>query len=307
MKRKADCYQSVNGILLLNKPQGISSNGALQRLKRLYQAKKAGHTGSLDPLATGMLPICFGEATKFSQYLLDADKTYTASACLGIKTDTGDALGCVLEEASCVNVSTVQLMKAIETFRGKIEQVPPMFSALKHQGVPLYRYARKGMVLDRAVRKIEIYQLELKRFNDNQFDILVSCSKGTYIRTLVEDIGDALGVGAHVTALHRVHTAGLDGEKTFTFAELENMSPDERLSALLPVDRAVMHLPAISLTNAEVDRLRFGREIDWDDATMNTRGLFRLYDVSEHYVGLGEMLPCAKLVVKRLLAQQQEG
>ncbi|MFT4993975.1 MAG: tRNA pseudouridine55 synthase, partial [Paraglaciecola sp.] len=193
-KRKG---RAIDGILLLDKPLGISSNHALQRVKRLFFAAKAGHTGALDPLATGMLPICLGEATKFSQFLLEADKTYLVTAKLGVRTTTSDADGDIVE-TKVVNVSQAQLDSACEQFRGPIKQVPSMFSALKHQGKPLYFYARQGIEIDRPARDITIFSLSVSRFEGDEVDMQVHCSKGTYIRSLVDDIGQILGCGAFV-------------------------------------------------------------------------------------------------------------
>ncbi|KTD22692.1 tRNA pseudouridine(55) synthase TruB [Legionella lansingensis] len=297
---RVECDQSVNGILLLNKPQGLSSNAVLQQVKRLYRAKKAGHTGSLDPLATGMLPICFGEATKFSQYLLDADKIYEASALLGIKTNTGDALGEIIEQNVDFNVSEAELLAVMAGYIGTIQQTPSMFSALKHKGVPLYKYARKGITLQRPAREVNIFKLELKHFDGKQFDIMVSCSKGTYIRNLVEDIGNSLGIGAHVTRLHRLYTAGFDDERMFSLNELEHKPSHELLHYLLPTDRAVRHLSAITLTDSEVIVLRQGRVLQSREH-YSVEGYLRLYDETGNFIGLGEVLPSKTLIVKRLL------
>src|SRR3990167_2002520 len=198
-------YGSVDGILLLNKPLGLTSNAALQQVKRYYHAEKAGHTGSLDPLATGMLPICFGEATKFSQYVLLSDKTYLATGLLGTKTSTGDAEGEIIASIDKVNVSEDALLAVLKGFQGETLQLPSMFSALKHQGIPLYRYARKGIVIEREPRPIQIHELQLVGYDGKQFVIKVSCTKGTYIRNLIEDIGEKLGTFAYVNQLHRLY------------------------------------------------------------------------------------------------------
>ncbi|WP_058442922.1 tRNA pseudouridine(55) synthase TruB [Legionella brunensis] len=299
---KSDCSQPINGILLVNKPQGLSSNSLLQKVKRLYGAKKAGHTGSLDPLATGMLPICFGEATKFCQYLLDADKSYEATALLGIKTNTGDALGEIVEECLDFTVSEPELLEAINQFTGHIKQIPSMFSALKHKGVPLYKYAREGVQIPRQAREIVIHQLELTSFDGKYFNILVSCSKGTYIRNLVEDIGEHLGFGAHVARLHRLYTAGFVGEMMYSLEDLQNKTPSELLTCLLPMERAVSHFPAIRITNAEVLALRQGKSLSGPKAK-NLQGCVRLHDDVGHFIGLGT-LESDILTVKRLLTEQ---
>lgn len=298
---KAESKRTVDGILLLNKPQGLTSNAALQRVKHLYKAKKAGHTGSLDPLATGMLPLCFGEATKFCQYLLDADKCYEARGLLGIKTNTADALGEVIETCPSFNLTQADLEKVLNQFKGKIKQIPSMFSALKHKGNPLYKYARKGINIEREAREITMHELELLAFDGKQFDIKVSCSKGTYIRNLVEDIGDSLGVGAHVTKLHRLYTAGFANEPSYSLEELEAKSEAELNDCLVPMDRAVNYLPSLTLKAAEILALSHGKIISGMIET-NLEGLVRLYDESGFFVGLGNLDRLGNLSVQRLLA-----
>ena len=291
----------VNGILLVNKPEGLTSNALLQRVKHLFRAKKAGHTGSLDPLATGMLPICFGEATKFCQYLLDADKTYEARGLLGIKTDTADALGEIIETCTSFNVTKADLENALDGFKGTISQTPSMFSALKHKGKPLYKYARDGITIERNAREITIHELELTAFDGKYFDIKVSCSKGTYIRNLVEDIGNILGTGAHVTKLHRTSTAGFAGDLMYSLADLENKSLDELNHCLEPMERAVSYLPQLNLKDYEILTLRQGKMLNLT-VENKLEGLIRLYDEREQFMGLGELKSSGHLVVKRLLA-----
>lgn len=304
MMSKTECKQSVNGILLLNKPQGLSSNAVLQQAKRLFQAKKAGHTGSLDPLATGMLPICFGEATKFCQYLLDADKCYEASGLLGIKTNTADACGEITQEISNFALEESQLLTTLNQFKGNIKQIPSMFSALKHKGTPLYKYAREGVDVAREAREIVIHQLELTRFSNKEFDIKVSCSKGTYIRNLVEDIGDKLGVGAHVIRLHRLHTAGFAGEKMYNMDDLQNKTATQRLACLLPMERAVSYLPVLVLNAEEILVLRQGKILtDKMNPNLNS-GCIRLHDEEARFIGLGELQLSGVLTVKRLLTSE---
>lgn len=191
----------VNGVLLLDKPKGVSSNHALQRVRRLFQAQKAGHTGTLDPMATGLLPICLGEATKFSSHLLEADKVYRTRIELGVITDTGDAEGTVMEQHEVPSLSVDDVEAVLSRFRGEIDQVPPMYSALKHNGKKLYELAREGKQVERAARRVSVYDARLLAFEDTAFELEVSCSKGTYIRTLAEDIGQALGCGAHISQL----------------------------------------------------------------------------------------------------------
>lgn len=225
----------VHGVLLLDKPIGMSSNDALQKAKWLLRAEKAGHTGTLDPLATGLLPLCFGAATKFSQLHLDADKRYEAIAALGVKTTTGDAEGDVLERRE-VNVTDDLLQTVLQQFRGDISQIPPMHSALKKDGKALYEYARAGVEVERIARNVKIYELAGVLFDSLAIKIIVKCSKGTYIRTLGEDIGEKLGCGAHLSCLRRIGTGGFDVSQCVTLEALEAMTEDERLACLLPVE-----------------------------------------------------------------------
>ena len=292
--------RAVHGIVLLDKPIGLTSNVALQRVKRVFRATKAGHTGSLDPLATGMLPICFGEATKLCQYGLEADKCYRVTGCLGISTDTGDAMGQVVATAA-VNCSVQALTAVVASLQGVIQQVPPMVSALKHQGKPLYVYARAGIILPRAARTVTIYSSELLQFDGQLFSLSVRCSKGTYIRSLVEAIGEALGVGAHVTQLHREYSAGFEHERLWTLDELMACSEAELMTSLLPMDRAVAHLPRQVLTDAQITRLRQGQVLADGFTSSAPLGVVRLYDAREQLIGLGEF-DGAQLRVKRLMA-----
>ncbi|TAL59585.1 MAG: tRNA pseudouridine(55) synthase TruB [Legionella sp.] len=297
---KAD-LKPLNGILLLNKSQGMTSNSALQKAKYLFGAKKAGHTGSLDPLATGMLPVCFGEATKISQFLLDADKCYSTTGLLGIKTNTADSMGEVIATASSVDVSLDELQEILTKYHGHIKQIPSMFSALKHQGRPLYRFARAGIEITREARDVAISELELERFDGQLFDLRVRCSKGTYIRNLVEDIGEDLKVGAHVTRLHRLYTAGFENNPMYTLEELLNMSAEQRLQVLIPMDKAVDYLPYHSLATEEVLALRQGRVIS-GQSSYDIGTCIRLYDAEKQFIGLGEYVNQAEIRAKRLLA-----
>jgi len=303
---KIDTKESVNGILLVNKPQGLSSNALLQQVKRLFKAKKAGHTGSLDPLATGMLPICFGEATKFCQYLLDADKSYESTGLLGIKTDTSDALGDITWQSPPFEISQDQLNHALHQFIGTTQQIPSMFSALKHKGTPLYKYAREGINIEREAREITIHELELLDFRGQEFDIRVLCSKGTYIRNLVEDIGDYLGVGAHVTRLHRRHTAGLCDEKMYNLEELQEKTSEQLLACLLPMERAVRTLPHLTLNADEIILLRQGKILSSlaFDLIDNLSGCVRLYNEAAQFIGLGDLQSSGVLQVRRLLTEE---
>lgn len=302
----------INGILLLNKPAGLTSNAVLQIVKRLYQAKKAGHTGSLDPMATGMLPICFGEATKFSQYLLDADKSYETTGLLGVKTNTGDAMGEVIARSDNFNISKSTLESVLAQFLGPIDQVPSMFSALKHQGKPLYHYARAGIDITRSARQIIIHDLVLQDFDGLQFSLKVRCSKGTYIRNLVEDIGDRLAAGAHVTRLHRCYTMGFEHDSMVSLESLQEMSVNDRLCLLHPMDRAVADFPSILIESVDAENLRQGKVVDMScsldmldiehDFAHRPSACVRLYEDNHQFMGLGEIDQAGLLKVKRLIA-----
>lgn len=301
--RKNEGLTSLNGILLINKPQGKSSNAVLQQVKRLLGVKKAGHTGSLDPLATGMLPLCLGEATKLSQYLLDADKCYQTSALLGIKTDSADATGKVIKSVTGFSIAEKQLLNVISAFKGSGQQVPSMFSALKHQGIPLYKYARQGVEIERQPRSINVHELLLTSFDGKSFSLQVRCSKGTYIRNLVEDIGEHLGVGAHVTALHRLYTGGFEQQKMYTPDELEAMAPAERLNLVLPMDMAVKHLPSLVLDSCETTAIRQGKPLQCQTLNEIVEGTVRLYNELGAFVGLGELSGQQVLRARRLLVE----
>ncbi|MDI1352946.1 MAG: tRNA pseudouridine(55) synthase TruB [bacterium] len=292
---------SIDGIFLLNKPKDITSNTALQKVKRLYQAKKAGHTGSLDPLATGMLPICFGEATKICQYLLDADKCYETTGLLGIKTNSSDSTGEVIASVDNFSVSQAQLQQILTQYSGAIKQVPSMFSALKHQGTPLYRLARKGIEIERQARDVLISQLQLDDFNGTEFSLTVSCSKGTYIRNLVEDIGDALNVGAHVTRLHRLYTSGFQEMPMYTLEELSEMTQAQMLDCLIPMDKAVDYLSSIILTDEEVLTLRQGKVI-LGKVDVGIVDCVRLYNDKAQFIGLGDRQINGDVKAKRLIS-----
>ena len=290
--------RNVNGVLLLDKPIGFSSNQALQKAKWLYQAAKAGHTGTLDPLATGLLPLCFGEATKFAHYLTDADKTYVATLKLGVTTNTGDAEGEVLTTQS-VNVSRSQFEQACQKFLGEISQVPPMFSALKHEGKAMYEYARAGIEIERKARLITIHYIAVEDFKQDEAVITVTCTKGTYIRTLAEDIGKLLGCGAHLIGLRRTATANYKIAQTITLEQLEAMTLEQREAALLPEDSAVQHLPAITLDDDSVFYLQQGQGV-WKSGAV-PKGLLRLYSEQQDFLGLGELSSDGKIAPKRLI------
>ncbi|HHF3032254.1 TPA: tRNA pseudouridine(55) synthase TruB [Vibrio diabolicus] len=299
----------INGVILLDKPTGISSNDALQKVKRIYFAEKAGHTGALDPLATGMLPICLGEATKFSQFLLDSDKRYRVIAKLGERTNTSDSDGEVVETRP-IDVTLDKLEACIEKFRGESEQVPSMFSALKYQGKPLYEYARKGIEVPRESRKITVYEIVLHRFEGVEVEMEVHCSKGTYIRTIVDDLGEMLGCGAHVTMLRRTGVAKYPYEKMVTLEQLnelleqahrEERAPRELLDPLLlPMDTAVEDLPEVNLVPELADMVQHGQPVQVFGAP--TEGSLRLTMGEERlFIGVGEMNEDGKIAPKRLV------
>ncbi len=301
MMKITDTPTSINGIFLLNKPEGITSNSALQKVKRIFGAKKAGHTGSLDPLATGMLPICFGEATKICQYLLDADKCYETTGLFGVKTNTSDSMGQVVAQVDDFCITEDQLSTILLQYTGAIRQIPSMFSALKHKGTPLYRFAREGIEIERQPRDIIINQLQLNSFDGTQFSLTVHCSKGTYIRNLVEDIGDSLKVGAHVTRLHRLYTSGFQNMPMYSIDDLQAMSPNELRDCLIPMDTAIDYLNSITLSDDEVVTIRQGRVIV-NKMDVDRVDCVRLYDERAQFIGLGEQLANGDLKAKRLLS-----
>ncbi len=288
-------------MLLLDKPIGYSSNQALQKIKLLYQAAKAGHTGTLDPLATGLLPLCFGEATKFAHFLTDADKVYIATLKFGITTNTGDAEGEVLSVKD-VNFSKMQLEQVCNQFVGVISQIPPMYSALKHEGKAMYEYARAGVEIERAARTITIHNIEINAFDQDVATITVKCSKGTYIRTLAEDIGAQLGCGAHLIGLRRTATANYQISQAITLEQFEVMSPAQRALLLLPADSAVQHLPAITLDADSTFYLQQGQAI-WQSGSV-PQGLIRLYNEQHEFLGLGELQSDGKIAPKRLIVNK---
>jgi tRNA pseudouridine55 synthase len=264
----------ISGVLLLDKPAGYSSNQALGRAKRLIGERKAGHTGTLDPFATGLLPICFGEATKFSSDLLDADKAYRATACLGVRTDTGDTEGQEIARRE-VNITGDQVEAALSHFRGVISQVPPMYSALKRNGRPLYELARQGIEVERAARIVTIHRLELVQFEANQLQFDVTCSKGTYVRTLAEDIGEVLGCGAHLVALRRTLVGSLQLSDAVTLEKLEALSLSERLEQLAPVDYLLQGLRRVDLDAVVSARFLQGQRLrlDLEDGVYAVHGV----------------------------------
>ena len=293
----ARTYRPLDGVLLFDKPLELSSNTALQKVRRLFQAEKAGHTGTLDPLATGLLPICFGEATKFSTGLLDADKTYRATMRLGQTTTTGDAEGEIVSESPVV-VSQADIEAVVEKFRGEIKQLPPMHSALKHQGKPLYEYIRKGETVARELRDVVIHELEMERFEGVELDITVRCSKGTYVRTLAEDIGAALGCGAHLIALRRTAIAHFDLRDACDLQQLEAMSAEQREARVMPLDCLMPNMPRLQLDATQIKRMAQGQRLGMDTALPD--GKVGLYG-SQGFIGVG-MLDGRRLAPERLLS-----
>ena len=293
----------VDGVLLLDKPVGLSSNDALIKAKRVMNAKKAGHTGTLDPFATGLLPLCFGEATKFSQDLLEADKTYEATVHLGIRTDTGDTEGEAIETRA-VDVTLEQIEAALARFRGPILQVPPMYSALKRDGKALYEYAREGIVLEREARPVTIHALELLGYEAPMLRIRVTCSKGTYVRVLGEDIGAALGCGAHLNALRRIQVGALTMEGMITLEALQAHA--QPLSLLAPVDALLSTFPAVELTPELAkrflngQRLALGKE---EIAVPAELGRVRVYQ-GDKLLGTANLQEWSILAPERLIAAQ---
>ena len=287
----------------MDKPAGISSNDVVQQAKRLFGAQKVGHTGSLDPLATGVLPLCFGEATKFSQYLLDADKKYWAQVRLGITTETADADGEVIAQADTSGITESQVTAALETFVGEIEQIPSMYSALKHQGQPLYKLARQGIEVERAPRRISIYSAELLQFSEASIELRVHCSKGTYIRSLAEDLGAALGCGGYVSALRRLAAGPYEEAQATTLDELREVGDVREMDALLlPVSSAVGSWPAVRLHEDTAHYVRQGQPVQVAHAP--TDGWVQIFELAEEdrFLGVGEILTDGRVAPRRLVA-----
>lgn len=299
VKRKR---RSISGILILDKPAGVSSNGALQKVRWLLNSDKGGHTGSLDPLATGVLPLCFGEATKFSRYLLDADKAYEAEVRLGQTTNTGDAEGEVLETRP-VNISLEQAEAVLPQFRGDIMQVPPMYSALKQDGQPLYKLARAGEVVERKARSIHIAALELLSLEGDLLRLRVSCSKGTYIRTLAEDIGRELGCGAHVAGLRRIAAGPFDLSRSVTLDELIALHDEQGSEALdrylLPCDAGLLDWPQVTLTEHTTYYWQNGQPVRAPGAPVS--GMVRVYSHQQEFIGVAEIDEDGLVAPRRLI------
>ncbi len=301
MTKKTEQFRRVtrplDGVLLFDKPLELSSNTALQKVRRLYHAEKAGHTGTLDPLATGLLPVCFGEATKFTIALLDADKSYRATIRLGQRTTTGDAEGEVIETRA-VAVDEAQVLAVLRKFMGETRQLPPMHSAIKHQGKPLYEYIRKGETVERELRTVFIRELKLERLEGGELEFSVLCSKGTYVRTLAEDISEMLGCGGHLIALRRTGIGAFSLAHAYTLAQLEAMDDVQRDACLMPLDSLVQDLPRLELDEVQANRLAQGQRLGLSDAYPD--GKRRLY-AAGRFIGLGE-LASGRLAPSRLLS-----
>jgi len=313
-RRQRPRGRPVDGILILNKPQGITSNDALQQVKYLFYAAKAGHTGSLDPLATGVLPICLGEATKFTQFLLEADKTYQSTFCLGMATETGDSDGETVSATDASALTQAQLEQAIEAFRGEIKQIPSMYSALKHNGQPLYKLARQGITVEREARDATIYSYEILAFRPGEkaeLDVQISCSKGTYIRTLAEDLGKAVGCGAHVTRLHRTVAGPFREEDSITLPQLESLREGKRgedLDFLLkPLDAAVSDAIAVELTESMAWYFRQGQAVMSPEVYRQSEegDIVRIFHTDGGFMGVGEVLDDGRVKPRRLVASAQ--
>ena len=312
MARKRTRGRPVNGVFQLDKPLGLSSNHALQRVRRLFDANKAGHTGSLDPLATGVLPICLGEATKFSQFLLDAEKGYRSTFSLGLRTESGDVDGGEVSRIDASNITREQIEQAVETFRGDIQQVPSMYSALKHNGQPLYKLARQGIEVERAARSITIYDYKILDFRPGviaELDVEVRCSKGTYIRSLADDLGQMLGCGAHVSALHRTLAGPFHEAETLSLAVLEEMrecgEPEQLDHLLKPMDIAVADRMAVELSENVAAYFQLGQEVMSTQAFRNGQegDIVRVFREGGAFLGVATVTEDGRIAPKRLVVE----
>lgn len=294
----------IDGVLVVDKPVGISSNDVVQQAKRLFSAQKVGHCGSLDPLATGVLPLCFGEATKFSQFLLDADKKYWTRIKLGVTTETGDADGEILQESEVGGIGTKDVEAALEQFRGEIEQVPSMYSALKHNGQPLYKLARQGIEVERPARKVTIHSLELQKMDGCEPELRVHCTKGTYIRSLAEDLGAALGCGGHVSALRRLAAGPYVEAQSVALEALQDMAESDRDACLLPASSAVCSWPAVRLEANTAYYILKGQPVQVGSAPAD--GWVQIFESAgeERFLGVGEILSDGRVAPRRLIASQ---
>ncbi len=302
-RRRRNKGRNISGILLLDKPVGVTSNAALQRVKRLFNANKAGHTGNLDPMASGLLPICLGEATKVSGFLLDSDKHYTGTCKLGERTDSGDAEGVVVETRPVDDYSEARILEVFSQFKGEISQIPPMHSAIKVDGQPLYKLAHQGIEIERKPRQVTIFSLELLRQAEDELDIDVHCSKGTYIRTLVQDIGEELGCGAHLNVLRRTGAGPFAIENSITLAELEQLAEEEGFAAmdarLLPMESALADWPQVKLTQDSAHYLRQGQAVQVPKAP--THGWVCLFADDDCFLGVGQILGDGRVAPRRLI------
>jgi len=303
-KQKRSTREAVDGLLLLDKPAGVTSNGALQKAKWLMNAKKAGHTGSLDPIATGLLPLCFGEATKLSSYLLESDKTYETTVQLGEVTETGDREGDVVQKCD-VTVSAADIEQALVPFRGDIMQTPPMYSALKRDGQPLYKLARQGIVVEREARPITVHELELLSFDSEAatVDLRMRCSSGFYVRSLAHDLGEALGCGGHVKVLRRTAVAGFDLSGAITIDALEAIeAPAERRNHLMAPDQGLDHIPPINLSVDAAFYICRGQPVNAGQGGFAVDDIVRLYAPEAGFLGIGTILDDGRVAPKRLFA-----
>lgn len=306
-QRRRPRGRNITGILVLDKAQGMSSNACLQEAKRLFEAEKAGHTGSLDPLATGVLPLCFGDATKISQFLLDSDKRYHTVLRLGVRTDSADSEGAVISERPVTGITRTQVEAALQQFRGDIEQTPPMYSALKHQGTPLYKLARSGQEVEREARPVTVYVLKLLDYTSGETPTVtldIHCSKGTYVRTIADDLGEALGCGAHVTVLRRIQAGAFNEAQCVTIDHLRAVKETGGLEALdaylHAADQAVADLPEVVLPNISAGYVRQGQAVTARHLPLS--GLVRLYD-EDRFIGIGTILEDGRVGPKRLFTQ----
>ena len=303
MGRRRPRGRDVSGVIVLDKPPGMSSSDAVQRVKRLFAARKVGHTGALDPLATGVLPLCLGEATKFSQYLLDSDKRYRTQVRLGISTDSGDSDGQVLQERSTAGITRQRIDEALDAFRGAIEQVPSMFSAVKHQGRPLYKLARQGLEVEREARPVTIHANEILALEDDALTLDIHCSKGTYVRTIAHDLGEALGCGAHVCALRRTMAGPYTEADLTTLDAVAEASAERRADSLLrPVESTVGQWPEVALEGSPAFYLRQGQPVIVAHAP--TSGWVRLFErdgEGSRFLGVGEILDDGRVAPRRLV------
>ena len=311
MGRRRKSGRSVNGVLLLNKPIGLTSNKVLQKVRWLFDANRAGHTGALDPLASGVLPLCFGEATKFSQYLLNSDKYYRSTYTFGVSTATGDSEGEIISQQDASKITRQQVQEKIKDFQGEIDQIPSMYSALKHNGQPLYKLARQGIEIDRPARQITIFDYQIMDFRPGvnpEVDVEVHCSKGTYIRTLAEDLGASLGCGAHVSALHRFKAGPFDESQTVSLDELEKLREQgtaELDQLLKPVDTPVSDYPAVAIDQVMAGYFQLGQAITSNKAFRQGQegDIVRVFREGGTFLGIGTITEDGKIAPKRLIVE----